>query len=65
MTMEDKTKSMRPGLMARLKPSGSRIPANNVLYERLLPISIVIMTVIMGGLILFAAGVLLGLTPFN
>ena len=65
MTTEDKTKTMRPGLLARLKPSGSRIPANHVLYERLLPVSIIFMTIIMGGLILFAAGVLLGLIPFN
>ena len=52
-------------MMARLKPPGSRIPRNHVLFERLIPASILIMSLLMAALIIFAAGVLLGLIPFN
>lgn len=65
MTSEEKNRSTRSGLMARIKPSGSHIPKNHMLYERLLPASIIVLAVLMTALIIFAAGVLLGLIPFN
>jgi hypothetical protein len=63
--MVEKIKSFRSGLLARFKATDSRVPNNHMLYERLLPALIVVMSVIMGILILFAAGVLLGLIPFS
>jgi hypothetical protein len=65
MPTEEKAKSVRIGLLARIKASGSRVPDNHLLYERMLPTLIMILATIMGGLILFAAGVLLGLIPFS
>lgn len=65
MTMVEKIKSVRSGLLARFKATDSRVPDNHLLYERLLPVSIVVLSIIMGVLILFAAGVLLGLIPFS
>jgi hypothetical protein len=65
MTMVEKIKSARAGLLARIKASGSRVPVNHMLYKRLIPVSIVLMSILMGGLILFAAAVLLGLIPFS
>ncbi len=65
MTSDERSRSSLPGIVSRIKPPGSRIPNNHVLYERLLPVSILVMTIIMTALIIFAAGVLLGLIPFS
>lgn len=65
MTVLEKIKSVRTGMLARVKASGSRVPEDHPLYGRLLPALIVIMSVLMGALILFAAGVLLGFIPFS
>ena len=62
MTSDENSRSTRSGM---IKPSSSRIPKNHMLYERLLPVSILVMTIIMMALIVFAAGVLLGLIPFR
>lgn len=65
MPMVERKKSARAGILARIKATGSRIPDNHLLYERLLPAFILILSLLMGGLIIFAAGVLLGLIPFS
>lgn len=65
MTMVEKFKSIRTGALARIKASSSRVPENHLLYERLLPSLILMMSIIMGALILFAVGVLFGLIPFS
>ena len=44
--------------------SKSHMPKNSLLFEKLVPISLIIMGVVTVGLILFAAGVLLGLVKF-
>ena len=44
--------------------SKSHIPKNSILLEKLVPLSLIIMGVVTLGLILFAAGVLLGLVKF-
>jgi hypothetical protein len=62
MTSDKSSRSTRSGL---IKPSSSRIPENHMLYKRLLPISILVMTIIMMALIVFAAGVLFGVIPFS
>jgi hypothetical protein len=49
----------------RVKPSGSRVPADSFLYRRALPILLVVMGLILAGLVLVAAGVLTGLIPFQ
>lgn len=65
MESQEPIKSNRTGLMARIKPAGSRVPKDRALYTRLLPAMIIILAFIMTALIAFAAGVLLGLIPFN
>ena len=47
------------------KTSGSRISSGSSLYTRVLPILILAMGVLTVGLILFAAGVILGIVPFR
>jgi hypothetical protein len=42
----------------------SHIPKNSFLFERVVPVSLILMGIIMLGLILFAAGVLLGFIKF-
>lgn len=42
----------------------SHMPKNSILFEKIIPISLLVMGVITVGLILFAAGVLLGLVKF-
>jgi hypothetical protein len=49
----------------RPKLAGSRIPAGSTAYARLLPALIVALAIVMGLLILVAAGVLLGLVPYR
>ena len=48
------------------KPDGtSRIPSGSVFYRRVLPVFLVVMGVLTLGLILVAAGVLLGFVPWR
>lgn len=44
--------------------SKSHMPENSVLFEKIIPASLMILGIIMVGLILFAAGVLLGIVHF-
>ena len=46
------------------KRSKSHMPPDSIFYEKLVPILLLFMGVIMTGLILFAGGVLLGLVKF-
>lgn len=51
---------------ARNKTSkgASRMPANSLFFEKLVPILLALLGVVMLALVLFAAGVLLGLVKF-
>ncbi|HLF80951.1 MAG TPA: hypothetical protein VI410_04215 [Anaerolineales bacterium] len=51
--------------LRRKKSSGSRISSGSPLYTRVLPIMILAMGVLTVALILFAAGVILGIVPFR
>ena len=42
----------------------SHIPSNSVLFEKIVPAALIVMGVVTAGLILFAAGVLLGIVQF-
>lgn len=42
----------------------SHMPKDTFLFEKIVPVSLVVMGIIMLGLILFAAGVLLGFVKF-
>jgi hypothetical protein len=42
----------------------NRMPANSVFYEKIVPIILIAFGIVMAGLILFAAGVLLGLIHY-
>jgi len=42
----------------------SHIPENSILFEKIVPVSLIILAIITLGLILFAAGVLLGIVHF-
>ncbi len=44
--------------------SKSRMPANSVFFDKVVPILLVVLGVVMAGLVLFAAGVVLGLIRF-
>jgi hypothetical protein len=44
--------------------SKSHIPKGSFLFEKIVPVSLVVMGIVMLGLIVFAAGVLLGLVKF-
>jgi hypothetical protein len=44
--------------------SKSHIPKNSLFFEKIVPISLVAMGIITLGLILFAAGVILGIVQF-
>jgi len=44
--------------------SKSHIPENSILFEKIVPIALIIMGIITFGLMLFAAGVLLGIVQF-
>jgi hypothetical protein len=44
--------------------SKSHMPKNSVLFEKIVPISLITMGVVTLGLILFAAGVILGIVHF-
>lgn len=43
----------------------SRMPENSVFYEKLVPVLLILMALIMVVLILFAVGVLIGVVPFR
>lgn len=45
------------------KPS-NRMPENSTFFERVVPILLIVLAVVMASLILFALGVLIGLVPF-
>lgn len=47
------------------KAAGSRISTGSSLYTRVLPVVILVMGLLTAALILFAAGVLLGIVPFR
>lgn len=49
----------------RKKSAGSRIASGSALYTRVLPVVILAMAILTAVLILFAAGVLLGVVPFR
>jgi hypothetical protein len=42
----------------------SHIPSNSFLFEKIVPMALIVMGIIMLGLMLFAAGVLLGIVQF-
>ena len=44
--------------------SKSHIPQNSILFEKIVPALLILMGIITVGLILFAAGVLLGIVQF-
>ena len=44
--------------------SKSRIPQNSVFFEKIVPIALITMGIITLGLMIFAAGVLLGIVHF-
>ena len=46
------------------KNSKSHMPKDSFLFEKIVPASLVVMGIVTLGLILFAAGVLLGLVKF-
>jgi hypothetical protein len=46
------------------KPSSTRMPENSTLFDKVIPASLIVMGIITLGLILFAAGVLLGFVKF-
>lgn len=49
---------------SRLNTSKSHAPENSVLFEKIIPVLLVLMGVLTLALILFAAGVLLGIVHF-
>ena len=42
----------------------SHMPGDSFWFEKVIPVSLIVMAIIMVGLILFAAGVLLGIVKF-
>ena len=50
--------------MATQNNSKSHMPKNSVLFEKIIPISLIVLGIIALGLIVFAAGVLLGFVQF-
>lgn len=48
----------------RKRQAQTHIPEDSVFYDRVVPLLLIGMAVIMGILILIAAGVLLGIVPF-
>ena len=57
--MEDADRSRR-----RTELRKSHMPENSVFYEKVVPIVLIVMAIITTALILFAAGVLLGIVRF-
>ncbi|MCB0117589.1 MAG: hypothetical protein H6634_09110 [Anaerolineales bacterium] len=48
----------------KLTTSKSHMPKDSFLFEKFVPASLIVMGIVMVGLILFAAGVLLGVVKF-
>jgi hypothetical protein len=44
--------------------SKSHIPQNSILFEKIVPVLLILLGIITAGLMLFAAGVLLGIVRF-
>ena len=42
----------------------SHIPPNSILFEKIVPVALIVMGIVTVGLMLFAAGVLLGIVHF-
>lgn len=42
----------------------NRMPSDSTFYDKVVPVLLIVLAVIMAGLILFALGVLLGFIPF-
>ena len=57
--MEDMNRSSRRSELRK-----SHMPENSLFFEKVIPILLVVMGIIMTALILFAAGVLLGIVRF-
>jgi hypothetical protein len=55
----------QPPHQPRLKPSGSRIENDSMLYTRVLPVVLGALAVLTVALIVVAAGVLIGVIPFR
>lgn len=60
--MDNKENSKQPG--DKPARSKSHMPENSFFFEKAVPVLLVVFGVVMAGLILFAAGVLLGLIHF-
>jgi hypothetical protein len=60
----DDDRPKEPG-RSPLKPSGSRIQSDSMLYTRLVPIILGALAVITVALIIVAAGILIGVIPFR
>ena len=61
----DAERLVDPGRLPLQKASGSRFPTGSAVYSRFLPALIFGLAIIMGVLILVAAGVLLGWVPYR
>jgi hypothetical protein len=46
------------------RTSKSHIPPNSILFEKIVPVALIVMGIVTVGLMLFAAGVLLGIVHF-
>ncbi|HEX9797118.1 MAG TPA: hypothetical protein VGA52_09030 [Anaerolineales bacterium] len=47
------------------RPGSNRMPADSAFFERVVPALLVVLGIITVGLIVFAAGILLGFIPFQ
>lgn len=48
----------------QIQDKTNHIPKDSILFEKIIPISLIVMGVVMAGLIVFAAGVLFGVVNF-
>jgi hypothetical protein len=58
--LSDKTTSPQSSTPRR----SSRMPGNSVFFEKIVPVLLVVMGIVMIGLVVFAAGILLGFIKF-
>lgn len=63
MTATRKAHDVEKGRSRRIAGSTSRMPENSLFYEKLVPALLIVLSIIMVLLILFAVAVLLGLVP--
>ncbi len=63
-TIKPKQIEVNPMTQKRLEKNSSHMPKDSFFFEKLVPVSLVIMGIIMVGLMIFAAGVLLGIVKF-